>query len=125
MKKLEFEIDGRRLSGFAKNIGDQLWVSFEGRTFCVSNQTTTGRRDLRKAGVKSGNIVAPMPGKITKILVKVGDSVEENQSIIVMEAMKMEYSLKAQVSGLVKEICFAVESQVTLGATLAMIEKLT
>ena len=121
MKKLNFEIDGRTLSGFAKNIDDKLWVHFGGRTFCLSNQAQ--RKDSRNAGVKTGNIIAPMPGKITKILVKVGDSVEENQSIIVMEAMKMEYSLKAQVAGIVKEIHFAAESQVALGSRLAFIEK--
>ncbi len=123
MKKLTFEIDGRMLSGFAKNIDDSLWVHFGGKTFCHPYQTQ--RKDSRKTSVKSGNITAPMPGKITKILVKVGDSVEENQSIIVMEAMKMEYSLKAQVAGIVKEINYATESQVTLGATLAVIEKVT
>jgi biotin carboxyl carrier protein len=123
MKKLIFEVDGRKLSGFAKIVEDQVWVHFEGRTFQVASQNSTQRKDSRKAGVKSGNILAPMPGKITKILVNIGDTVEENQSILVMEAMKMEYSLKAQIAGTIKEIFFSVESQVSLGSTLAIIEK--
>ena len=128
MKKIEFNLDGHSHSGFAQLIGDQIWMHFAGRTFSVPNQTSqqnSGRKNSHKTALKSGTIVSPMPGKITKILVKVGDSVDENQNILVMEAMKMEYSLKTNVCGIVKEICFTANAQVTLGATLAIVEKVT
>ncbi len=128
MKKIKYSSEGATHSGTAQLIGDQIWMHFSGRTFSVSNlasQQNLDRKDFRKAALKSGNIVSPMPGKITKILVKVGDSVDENQNILVMEAMKMEYSLKTHVRGIVKEICFNVDAQVSLGATLAIIEKIT
>lgn len=121
MKKLNFEIAGKTQSGFAQLIDDKVWLHFGGRTFAVSSQPSA-RKGSRKLSPKSGNIVSPMPGKITKILVKVGDAVAENQSIIVIEAMKMEYALKSQVVGVVKDLCFNVDAQVPLGATLAVIE---
>ncbi len=123
MKKLEFELNGQFVSGYAMPVGDQLWVHYDGSTFCVSNQSESNqKRNSRKSNAKTGQITAPMPGKVTKVLVKVGDIVAENQSVIVMEAMKMEYSLKSQISGHIKEIFCAVDSQVTLGTTLALVE---
>ena len=49
-------------------------------------------------------VTAPMVGKILKVEKKVGDRVEEDDVIVVMEAMKMEIPIVAPVSGVVKEI---------------------
>ncbi len=122
MKKLSFEIDGQIKTGYAQVIADQTWVHLDGRTFLYASQNQQKSNGPGKALKKSGKVQSPMPGKITKVLVKVGDHVEVNQSIIVMEAMKMEYSLKAQVSGVVKELHCELSSQVQLGALLAVIE---
>jgi acetyl/propionyl-CoA carboxylase alpha subunit len=66
--------------------------------------------------------VSPMPGKITKIIVQAGQSVKEGDSIIVMEAMKMEYTLKSSINAKVKKINCQVNEQVTLGALLVELE---
>jgi acetyl-CoA carboxylase biotin carboxyl carrier protein len=50
------------------------------------------------------DIVAPMGGKIIDVKVKVGDAVNENDEVIILEAMKMELPIVASVSGNVKEI---------------------
>jgi acetyl/propionyl-CoA carboxylase alpha subunit len=52
----------------------------------------------------SNKILAPMSGKIVKLLVAVGDKVDIGQPLIVMEAMKMEHTLKAAVTGTVETI---------------------
>ncbi len=52
----------------------------------------------------STQIVAPMPGKVVDILVNVGDAVEEEQEVLVLEAMKMENAIPAPAAGRVKEI---------------------
>ena len=49
-------------------------------------------------------IKAPMPGLVIDILVKVGDSVEEGENLLVLEAMKMENNLKSPVTGIIKDI---------------------
>ena len=49
-------------------------------------------------------IVAPMPGKIIDILVKVGETVLEYQDVLILEAMKMENAIPAPEAGKIKEI---------------------
>ena len=123
MKPLHLKNGSRDLSGFAQVIDSQIWIHFCGRTFAVPTQTSSAARKTsgRASFPKSEQVVSPMPGKITKILVKVGELVEENQSILIMEAMKMEYALKSEVAGHVKELRFALGEQVCLGAVVAVI----
>lgn len=52
----------------------------------------------------SVEILCPMPGNVTQILVKVGDTVREDDELIIMEAMKMEVPVVADADGRVKEI---------------------
>ena len=65
---------------------------------------------------------SPMPGKVVKVLAKVGDEVREGQGLVVVEAMKMENELKSPKSGRLVELS-AVEGQaVEGGARLAIVE---
>ena len=57
-----------------------------------------------KAGMSSGDITAPMPGKVLQVLVKEGDVVEEGQPLVVLEAMKMENVIKATADGTVSAV---------------------
>jgi len=67
-------------------------------------------------------VTVPMVGKIVAVSVKVGDRVEENDQVAVLEAMKMEMPLVAPVSGIVKEICVSGGQEVETEATIAIIE---
>ncbi len=84
------------------------------------------RLRLRQAGGKFSlegpqRIDAPMPGKVVRVLVKVGDEVTEGQGLVVVEAMKMENELKSPKAGKVTEL-HAVEGQpVESGARLAVV----
>ncbi len=69
------------------------------------------------------SVESPMPGKITQISVKVGDSVKEDDEIMVLEAMKMENPIMAPISGKVVEISIALNVMVATGQVLAVIEK--
>jgi biotin carboxyl carrier protein len=68
------------------------------------------------------SIAAAMPGKIVRILVKVGDEVVAGQGIIVVEAMKMQNELKAPRDGRVTAIEVSENDSVNAGAVLATIE---
>ncbi|MEM7647470.1 MAG: acetyl-CoA carboxylase biotin carboxyl carrier protein subunit, partial [Pseudomonadota bacterium] len=68
-------------------------------------------------------IVAPMPGKIIKVLKTMGDIVEEGETVVVMEAMKMEYNLKASQKRRVREIHCVPGQAVALGLTLVDMEE--
>ena len=67
-------------------------------------------------------ILAPMPGKVVRVLVAVGDEVEAGQGIIVVEAMKMQNEMKAPRAGRVAAIQAKENDSVVAGATLAVIE---
>lgn len=105
-------------------IKDQLWIHVNGRTFVQPAPGFAGRKSRQKSGSQkqSDQVVAPMPGKITKILVKPLQPVNKGDAILVMEAMKMEYTLKAEVSGIVQEINCAITDQVTLGKILVQLK---
>jgi biotin carboxyl carrier protein len=66
-------------------------------------------------------IDAPMPGKVTRVLVKAGDEVQEGQGLVVVEAMKMENELKSPKAGKVTELLAVEGAAVESGAKLAVI----
>ena len=69
-----------------------------------------------------GGVYPPMPGKITELRVKVGDSVKEGDTICILEAMKMFNELKSSSTGSVKEVNVEVGSMVTPDDLLVLIE---
>jgi 3-methylcrotonyl-CoA carboxylase alpha subunit len=66
----------------------------------------------------SGNLTAPMPGKVIAVLTKVGAQVGKGTPLIILEAMKMEHTIIAPGRGTVKEIHYRVGEQVAEGAEL-------
>jgi len=71
---------------------------------------------------KGTPVVAPMVGKVVAVEVKVGDKVEEDMQIGLLEAMKMEIPVVAPVSGTIKEVCVSAGETVQAEATIAVIE---
>lgn len=75
----------------------------------------------QKRGASAGTIKSPMPGKVVKVLVQEGQAVEVGTPIIVVEAMKMENELAAEVAGSVQKIFVAAGDAVEGGAKLVTI----
>ncbi len=67
-------------------------------------------------------LTAPMPGKVVKVLVKVGDEVKEGQGLVVIEAMKMENEMKSPKDGKIVELAVVEGQAVEGGAKLAAVE---
>jgi biotin carboxyl carrier protein len=65
--------------------------------------------------------VAPMPGKILRVLVAPGDQVETGATLLLMEAMKMEHAIKASHAGKVAEVRVAAGDQVDGGQLLVVL----
>lgn len=63
-----------------------------------------GYKPSSAGGDNAGGLFTQMPGKVVKILAKVGDVVEKGQTLLILEAMKMENEIKAGTSGVVKAI---------------------
>ncbi|TFG27977.1 acetyl-CoA carboxylase biotin carboxyl carrier protein subunit [Candidatus Thorarchaeota archaeon] len=70
----------------------------------------------------AGGVYPPMPGKITEVRVKIGDSVKSGSTVCILEAMKMFNELKTSSSGIVKEVNVEVGSMVTTSDLLVLIE---
>jgi biotin carboxyl carrier protein len=87
------------------------------------NSRRRGRRDeAGPSGMGPQRITAPMPGKVTRVLVKTGDAVRARQPIVVVEAMKMENELRAGRDGTVTEVHARDGISVDAGAVLVVIQ---
>ena len=73
-------------------------------------------------GEGAARIVAPMPGKVVRVLVEAGQQVEAGQGIVVVEAMKMQNEMKAPKAGAVVSVNVEVGATVNGGDLLAVIE---
>jgi biotin carboxyl carrier protein len=76
----------------------------------------------KKKASAAGGLNAPMPGKVFKVLVKNGDAVQKGQTLLILEAMKMEHAIKADKDGKVKKILFKEGDLVQGGMSLAELE---
>lgn len=80
-----------------------------------------GRQDAAAVRPDESTIESPMPGLILRHEVEVGDMVQAGQTVLVLEAMKMENSLPAPVAGAVRSLPFGVGDKVSRGDVLAVI----
>jgi len=93
---------------------DTWWVHINGRTLTFTSA------DSRKASsiITQGSLQAPMPGTILDVQVSVGQTIETGQSLLVMEAMKMEHKITAPFSGTVEKINCKKDQKVDRGFVL-------
>jgi len=75
-----------------------------------------------EAGAASGECRAPLPGSVVGVLVGEGDDVDDGAPLVVMEAMKMEHTLRANGAGRVREVLAAAGRQVDAGELLVVVE---
>lgn len=120
MKSL-FKYKGETFPVEFQKVGAELWFTFQGQTFVRPFRESLKKTKSHSETEASGEIFAPMPGKITKILRAVGEAVEKGDSIVVMEAMKMEYTLKSETKGKIESLNCTVGEQVVLGKLLVKV----
>jgi len=116
---IDVEIEGRRQRARVTRSGERILV-----------QTPRGDVDLtiRPRFVIPGSddaadgFVAAMPGKVIDLRVAVGDRVRAGETVVVLEAMKMEHPMRATEDGVVTEVRVAIGDQVESGAVLLVVE---
>ena len=122
--KILIQVGNAELVVHAEKIADKVWIHSKGKTYAFEDGgRARSSRAKKHHDAHSLDIVAPMPGKVTKILVEQGVLVTKGQAMLVMEAMKMEYTLKAAADGIVQGVRCAVQEQVTLGRVLVEVEE--
>ena len=72
--------------------------------------------------VQDGGLIAPMPGKVIDLKVKVGSKIKKGDTLVILEAMKMEHTVKATEDGVIDELFISNHDQVENGALLMVIK---
>ncbi len=119
-RQLVLESDGRLSRVHVARSRDSLLVAVRGRVYRLQPGEGGGAGGSGKAG--SPEIRSPMPGKIVKILVEVGQAVAAGDAVAILEAMKMENRLHAEIDGVVAAIEAAEGDRVEDGDLLIRIE---
>ena len=96
--------------------GDGLHILHEGQTYFVALPDRTVEDD--DAGSALAHVTAPLPGKVVKVAVRSGDTVERGATLVVLEAMKMELSVDAPREGIIDEVAVSEGDQVVEGTVL-------
>jgi 3-methylcrotonyl-CoA carboxylase alpha subunit/acetyl-CoA/propionyl-CoA carboxylase biotin carboxyl carrier protein len=118
---LRLEVDDLVLEASVRVGPHRVDVAHLGNTFRFGRPDAFGPAGQHAAS--DGTVAAPMPGTVLQVSVEVGQRVGEGDLLGVMEAMKMELSLKAPVAGTVTTVGAEVGGQVALGATLFVVEE--
>jgi biotin carboxyl carrier protein len=111
--------DGRTTLVTVAGRAEALWAGAGGRAAALTVDTETGRRAARRPS--GGDMSAPMPATVVQVCVAVGDAVEAGAPVIVLEAMKMELTVRAAARGVVGAVHCAVGQLVTPGTALVEI----
>jgi pyruvate carboxylase subunit B len=117
---------GERVYRLVARRGDargQYTLALDGRRYAAEalDERTRAIRDLSAAAQAAAGplpLVAPMPGLVVRIQVRVGDEVVAGQGLVVMEAMKMENELRAPAAGVVRAVHAVPGTPVEKGAVL-------
>jgi biotin carboxyl carrier protein len=114
-------IDGRSYQATVLAPGT---IQVNDRIFSVEIFDPRELRARSSTGASEGrqNILAPMPGKVVRLLIAAGDTVEAGQGLIVVEAMKMQNEMKSPKAGVVVEVKTASGATVSAGEILIVIE---
>ena len=124
-EELQIHVGGRSLPVYVVHDGQHRIIAAEGRVFTISEPSREGERFLRpdeKSQDAISYIKAPMPGKVIKINVSEGEEVRTNQSLVILEAMKMENEINSAAAGIVKKIHVLAGDLVDAEKTLIEIE---
>ena len=101
-------IDGEEFEVDVEIDGESYRATIEGQTFefmIPESKTSSPRKRGSRGGRKrSGTVSASMPGKVVTVEVSLGDSVEEGQTVLILEAMKMQNEVAAPISGTISAV---------------------
>ena len=114
MENIEVTIRDRLFYIKAEELHNQIWFHWNGKIFVLDKKK---RRSSASQKVKKASnenfVLSPMPGQIVKVFVTPGRQVEENQILIILSSMKMEYMIKSPAKAVVEYVRVKEGEQVT------------
>ncbi len=114
---------GERVELRWSRTGDAAWIQAGGISGVVSLAPALAEESVHHGHHGPASLTAPMPGAVIRVMVSEGDTVEEGQRMLVLEAMKMEHTMAAPARGVVRKLPFKVGAVVPLGAVLVEMEE--
>jgi biotin carboxyl carrier protein len=102
--KLDLLIDGKRVTAYVSSDNAKRWVTVNGQTFVLTKPAAGTRQGRHGHQHAAGELTAPMPGQIRALNVSEGEAVTKGQTLLVLEAMKMEIRVQAPFDGVVASI---------------------
>jgi biotin carboxyl carrier protein len=107
---LDLLVDGAHVTAYVSIENAKRWVTINGQTF-VLTKSSGARRSGQGGHHAAGELTAPMPGQVRAVNVNEGDRVTKGQTLIVLEAMKMEVRIQASKDGQVIQV-FVKQGQI-------------
>ena len=98
--RITAEETGRETTAWSVAVGDVRWVFVDGRVFELAEAQPLARARSRH----HGSLMAPMPATVRRVLVRVGDTVKHGDTLVILEAMKMELPVRASAPGIVRAV---------------------
>lgn len=116
-------LGGRSYDVLVERAPRHLIVTLEGHHFEIEvlDPRRWSRNTAGRGGEQIESLIAPMPGKVVRVLAAVGDAVRAGQGLMVVEAMKMQNEMKASRAGRVLSVSAKEGATVTAGEVLATI----
>jgi 3-methylcrotonyl-CoA carboxylase alpha subunit len=99
--RMDLLIDGQPVTAYVSADMAKRWVTINGQTVMLT-KTSGAKQGIRHD--HAGGLIAPMPGQVRSVSVGVGDAVKKGQTLVVIEAMKMEIRIQALKDGTVKTV---------------------
>jgi len=118
---MELLIDGERVIAYVSSDNAKRWVTVNGRTFWLTK--SSGAKRSGAGQDHASELAAPMPGVIRGVNVGEGESVTKGQTLMVLEAMKMEIRIQAPFDGVVKSLAVKVGQTVEREQILIVLER--
>ena len=112
-------LDGRRLRVTMVRQGDVITILHQGAQYRIEHMDPARRADSESDA--AGGLTAPMPGRVTLVSVSEGDSVQRGDTLLILEAMKMEHSIIAPADGVVERLHYGQGDLVDEGAELLVL----
>jgi len=117
---IDIEIDSHRFYAHLTEVGSEIIINMP---FGDVNVSVLPRFIEPGNEIPEGGLIAPMPGKVIDVKVKKGSKVKAGDTLVIIEAMKMEHSIKATETGKIAKVMIQLNDQVDNGATLLVLEK--
>ena len=107
--KLDLLIDNQRVTAYVSSDGAKRWVTINGQTIVLTKVSGAGRKSTGHD--HASELAAPMPGLVRSVNVVEGETVKKGQTLMVVEAMKMEIRIQTKSDGVVKKL-FVKQGQI-------------